>query len=91
MDRYTDPPDQTIVLLRCLYDTWQQAQSIPYIHVLHQTLRSVCLSATNDSRRQFFDMYELTEERTMVYLQRITTDQREMACDNRHMQIEKRN
>ena len=87
---FFDMPPGMVTLYHAMGDTWQQAQSMPYRHVLHQVLRSVCLSVTNSGRRPLVEMYEFYEERTMVYLQRIATDTREMACDNRHMQIEKR-
>lgn len=95
--RPNDPPefseDPRAVLLRLLVDTSRRSLAVPGAagtmrHSLYEMLRPSTRSPAH--RRQLWEAYELTEERTMVYLQVCTTDAREMACDNRHMTIPQR-
>jgi len=95
--RPNDPPefweDPRAVLLRLLVDTPRRSLAIPGAvgtmrHSLYEMLRPSTRSHAH--RRQLWEAYELTEERVMVYLQVVSTDAREMACDNRHMAISPR-
>ena len=95
MGRYfgpDEPPDPTYedprnTLTRVLVETSRRYADMPYQHVMQQATRTLCMSA-EVHRPGVWGMYEFYEERTMVYLQVCTTDQREMACDNRHMRIQ---
>lgn len=95
--RPNDPPefweDPRAVLRRLLVDTPQRSLPVPgAVGAMRQNLYEMLRPSTRSPahRRQLWEAYELTEERTMVYLQVCTTDAREMACDNRHMVISPR-
>ena len=82
-----DPVDSPwLVLLRVSTDTSHRLNDMPYTHVMRQCIRTLCQSGETH-RGGVWDMYEFYEERTMVYLQVVSADSREMACDNRNMTL----
>ena len=92
-----DPPefseDPSAVLLRLLMDTPRRSLAIPgAVGTMRSNLYEMLRPSTRSPahRRRLWEAYELTEERIMVYLQVVTIDAREMACDNRHMAISPR-
>lgn len=82
-----DPVDSPwLVLLRVSMDTSRRLSEMPYTHVMRQCLRTLCLPG-EAHRQSVWEMYEFYEERAMVYTQVVSTDNREMACDNRNLTI----
>lgn len=85
--------DARTVLLRLLMDTPRRSLSVPgCAEVMRQNLYEMLRPSTRgpSHRRQLWEAYEMGEERVMVYLQVVSPDAREMACDNRHMAISPR-
>lgn len=63
----------------------QDTRRFPSEHVCRESLRALCSTDRDSSRRSFWNTYEFHEERIMIYIQVVSTSSREMACDNRHM------
>lgn len=69
--------------------TAQELQASFYSPYLTATLRMLC-QCREPRRTACWEAYEFYEERAMVYLQVVSTDAREMACDNHHTAIPRR-